>query len=325
MILPKDYLSIHDVGEYLYNNHGYDYDPEIPDSYSRLCGDIFDLVLQDKLDIVFRYTGEIESHIDIYTDIEDMQTNEVSPINVDSLVTPIEASGFFYFNNNKYLREVLIEKQSLGLPLKGFFTPVDNSYILSILQNDLFISKYKEDYEIRQAYFIDTSDHLRVQDLFIPIESLNTLFNIQMDNDSENYLKNQVTEQELEIQQLNEKLSEAKRQIDELKRRIESNDELLISSNAKAFDWHSMNEYTYPPELHLAIEIWKELYTDDQFNIGSKFNTPKFNAITNRIGPLDKNLRKRLRTILTPINSKNSAPTLYNNLKNIKILNINED
>lgn len=55
IILPKDYLSIHDVGEYFCNKLDYDYEPIIPDTYRKLCKDIFDLVLQDKLVIVFKY------------------------------------------------------------------------------------------------------------------------------------------------------------------------------------------------------------------------------------------------------------------------------
>lgn len=239
-ILPKELLSIADVATYL-NNVGFDYDLNQPMSYKKLLLDIFELNVQQNIPILFRYSGDIESHIDIYTYIEVIHAEGAIPVNVDRLVTPAHASGAFYLDNRN-LRKILIEQEDLQL--ESFFTPVDNRYIVSTLQEDLFIDKYKESHEIRQIYFIDTSDHLKVEDLLIPIGPLNTLFKIQVNTGTslENCLKSQVADLKLEAEQLNEELAEAKKLLEIQEQTIRTLKDELEQSKSDQFDTFHENE-----------------------------------------------------------------------------------
>jgi len=53
-ILPKDYLSIDDVADYL-NNLGYEYDLSNSSDRYKINKDIYDLILQDKITAVFYF------------------------------------------------------------------------------------------------------------------------------------------------------------------------------------------------------------------------------------------------------------------------------
>ena len=53
-ILPKDYLSIHDVADY-FTNLGYEYDLSVNSDRYKLNKDIYDLIMQDKIFAVFRF------------------------------------------------------------------------------------------------------------------------------------------------------------------------------------------------------------------------------------------------------------------------------
>ena len=46
------------------------------------------------------------------------------------------------------------------------------------------------------------------------------------------------------------------------------------------YNWQAMDKNQYPPELHLAIEIWKEYYQVDAVKHISQFDAGRFNRIT---------------------------------------------
>ena len=88
-----------------------------------------------------------------------------------------------------------------------------------------------------------------------------------------------------------------------------------------------MNQYTYPPELHLAITIWKKSYILNEIdNRHITDHSQRFNIIAKKIG-LDKNIHggaliSRLSKITNPQINKQKGD--IENLKAIKGLNIKD-
>lgn len=113
-----------------------------------------------------------------------------------------------------------------------------------------------------------------------------------------------IKQQEQDIKKLNDKLDE---QIDS-------------PADKPLYDWQAMNRYTYPPELHLAMEIWKEYYQADVIKHITQFDSGRFNRISTKLNLSKGNLKERIRTILTPLNSKTKSRELLSSLEVINII-----
>ena len=93
------------------------------------------------------------------------------------------------------------------------------------------------------------------------------------------------------------------------------------------YDWQAMNQYTYPPELHLAITIWKKSYILNEIdNRHITDHSQRFDIIAKKIG-LDKTIHggaliSRLSKITNPQINKQKGD--IENLKAIKGLNIKD-
>lgn len=86
------------------------------------------------------------------------------------------------------------------------------------------------------------------------------------------------------------------------------------------YDWQAMDKNQYPPELHLTIEIWKEYYQADVVEHITQFDSGRFNRISTKLNLSKGNLKDRVRTLLTPLNSKTRSPELLSSLEVINII-----
>ncbi|MGI9340297.1 MAG: hypothetical protein ACR2PP_06635, partial [Psychrobacter sp.] len=86
------------------------------------------------------------------------------------------------------------------------------------------------------------------------------------------------------------------------------------------YNWQAMDKNQYPPELHLAIEIWREYYHSDAIKHISQFDAGRFNRIANDFNLSQGNLKSRIRSLLTPLNSKTKSPELLSSLEVINII-----
>ncbi len=86
------------------------------------------------------------------------------------------------------------------------------------------------------------------------------------------------------------------------------------------YNWETMNVSQYPPELHLAIEVWKRYYKVSDVEYTTQFNTGKFNRITKELNLKNGNLKDRIRSILTPLQSKKTSLDLLTTLRDVDVL-----
>ena len=83
------------------------------------------------------------------------------------------------------------------------------------------------------------------------------------------------------------------------------------------FDWQSMDKHTYPPELHLAMQLWQAYYEYDFPKNVTEFSD-RLSIVARQLGiATSGNLYDRLKTLLNPLNQKQSSPALLDILKAI--------
>jgi len=127
--------------------------------------------------------------------------------------------------------------------------------------------------------------------------------------------------QKSEIDRLTEQVEQLEVKINEL---IVDAD---IPNDKHLYDWQAMNQYNYPPELHLAILIWEKSYILNEIsNRHITDHSQRFNIIAEKIG-LDKAIHggaliSRLSKITNPQINKQKSD--IENLKIIKELNIKD-
>lgn len=134
-------------------------------------------------------------------------------------------------------------------------------------------------------------------------------------------LENQLAES----QENNAKNQSRIEQLEQLTGKIEqaNSDESSVQAEpvqSHLYDWSAMNKYQYPPELHLAKEIWEAYYSSDTTKYLTKFDSGRFNRIATEFGLGDNTLRRRIRTLITPYEGKVKAPELVATLKEIDII-----
>ncbi|MGE6439982.1 hypothetical protein ACQKC9_00280 [Psychrobacter sp. NPDC078409] len=121
-----------------------------------------------------------------------------------------------------------------------------------------------------------------------------------------------------ELAASNAKIKQQEQDINKLNDQL--NEQTAIPTDKHLYDWQAMNKNQYPPELHLAMGIWKEYYQVHDIEHITQFNTGKFNKITNSLKLRDGNLKDRIRTLLTPLEPKARAPALIKALRSINII-----
>lgn len=105
------------------------------------------------------------------------------------------------------------------------------------------------------------------------------------------------------------------------------NAQLNEQTDKYLYNWQGMNQYTYPPELHLAMIIWRKIYVLNEIeNRHITDHSQRFNIIAEKIG-LDKGIHgtaliSRLGKITNPQINKQKGD--IENLKVIKELNIKD-
>ena len=126
-------------------------------------------------------------------------------------------------------------------------------------------------------------------------------------------LKAQLEKVNIEKANLIEQLNEAKAELAD-----KSADDNIEQDHL--YSWQAMDKNQYPPELHLAIEIWAEYYQADVIKHITQFDAGRFNRITKDFNLSDGNLKSRVRSLLTPLESKLKSPSLIDSLKQIDII-----
>ena len=136
-----------------------------------------------------------------------------------------------------------------------------------------------------------------------------------------NNAKEVFKEQKIEIDRLTKQVKESEVKINELM--VDAD----IPNDKHLYDWQAMNQYNYPPELHLAILIWEKSYILNEIsNRHITDHSQRFNIIAEKIG-LDKAIHggaliSRLSKITNPQINKQKGD--IENLKIIKELNIKD-
>ncbi len=134
---------------------------------------------------------------------------------------------------------------------------------------------------------------------------------VEITKDVINRLEHTIEQQEQDIKKLNNQLKE---QADK-------------PADKHLYDWQAMNQYNYPPELHLAILIWEKIYILNEIsNRHITDHSQRFKIIGEKIG-LDKAIHggaliSRLSKITNPQINKQKGD--IENLKIIKELNIKD-
>lgn len=153
-------------------------------------------------------------------------------------------------------------------------------------------------------------------------------FNDNLSNDTDKIPAPKVTQTEPpNNEQLINKLAAANNKIAELTKlltqaKAELTDKPIDNNIEKdhLYNWQAMDKNQYPPELHLAIEIWIEYYQADVIEHISQFDAGRFNRIASKFNLSNGNLKSRIRSLLTPLESKLKSPSLIDSLKEIDII-----
>lgn len=153
-------------------------------------------------------------------------------------------------------------------------------------------------------------------------------FNDNLSNDTDKIPAPTVTQtQPPNNEQLIKRLTAANAKIAELENQLAQANAALADKPADdsteqdhLYNWQAMDKNQYPPELHLAIEIWKEYYHPDAIKHISQFDAGRFNRIANDFNLSQGNLKSRIRSLLTPLNSKTKSPELLSSLEVINII-----
>ncbi len=304
----KEYLSIDETLNYLNNVHN----EEFPLNHENLI----DLVLQRKIKPLFRL-----NHVAVYR------------ADKDGYFKKFLFTGYCYISVTDYADFSYSEKI---LPMVVYLYDIQNALDIekhaSSTVNKLAIKQGKEPpIKLKQSLPLQKGDMVTFSD-DIKLSDSNNLKdiqrycllkkNIRFHIDELKKLIGMIEESnnpQAEIQQLKAELAQVKEQL----AKQSTNKQGLPATSNNSYDWQSMNEYQYPPELHLAIMIWKKIYIDREIQNNHIDNhSDRFNAICKKIGVNKDNVSKamieRLQTITTPQTNKTKKDIAK--LKTIKAL-----
>lgn len=145
-------------------------------------------------------------------------------------------------------------------------------------------------------------------------------------------LSSEAKEDDKTINELNQRIKQLEQQLEQMsidkantieqlnRAEPELMDRLTDTEQGHLYNWQAMDKNQYPPELHLAIEIWKSYYQVDVVKHISQFDAGRFNKIASEFNLGRGNLKDRIRTLLTPLNSKTKSPELLSSLEAVNII-----
>lgn len=291
--LFKDFLRLEDVGEYL-NQYGYSYNPELEEDYYRLKNTILDLYHENKLNVVFYY--------DDFAVIKTLRFTE------NLAVEEIEAERFeYYISGYFHVPEVktMIEDG-------GYLNIIKSTYGCYHLYDKEKLPVYDNEYKVEAGHkftSIEFGDNLapsviEFPDLRFPKADLDKLFN----------------EKNSELKGVKDELADLKGQLKQAKADLAYNPANNTIDQNHLYNWQAMDKNQYPPELHLAIEIWQEYYQADAVEHITQFDSGRFNRISTKLNLSNGNLKSRIRSLLTPLESKLKSPSLIDSLREVNII-----
>lgn len=337
--LFKDFLNFEDVGEYL-NQYGYSYDPEIEEDYYRLKDTVLDLYNEQKLSIVFYY--------------DDFATIKTLQIAENGTTEQIEEFEFYISGYFHAPEATSVLKDGANLRI------IQSYYCYYLLHDKGELPIYDDDNKYKNIIgskftSIEFGDDIAPSivefgDIRFPKADLDKLFNEK--NSELKSVKDELADvkaqnskliasnQENQVlgsfmmgtpaiahgepktyEQLVEALTVANAKIKQQEQDIDRlSDQLKKQADKHLYDWQAMNKNQYPPELHLAMEIWGKYYQAGEIEYITQFNTGKFNRIANELNLKEGNLKDRIRTLLTPLVRKLKAPSLIESFDIIDII-----
>lgn len=309
LVLEKDFLSLEEVSLY-FNKNGFDLDLTMEIDYWKICEIVGDLVKENKLRVVIYYDGQAR-----LISLEKLSHGN----NPGDEVKTANIQGYF---------------QSKSL-IKSFGNSAGISQNFSYEAFKIF--EFPSIYEFDQTaftYFLLDNEKVHSRDLRFVKADLDMFFSNQP-HEVEKELQARLDlvislsqDQQDEITSLTTQLNNA---LDIIEKNNEvdrlSDDVVVTDKELQIYDWQKMNQYTYPPELHLAMMIWEKSYILNEIeNRHITDHSQRFDIIAGKIG-LNKvahgeALIGRLRKITNPQINKQKSD--IKKLKSIKVLNIKD-
>ena len=207
IILPKDFLSIDDVADYL-NSLGYSYDLSVSRDRYKLNKDIYDLIIQQKINVVFHYTGFIK---------ETICDNDV-----DEATGKLKNCTSKTFYTTVYFR--ICQTLAKKMLLDNEFTTTKSSFNLYCFEDG------RKNPDVIHTFYLydildDNEQNITVSDLYVPKSEIDKLF----DKDDQANHEQIIARLESELAQANAELNTLKKQTDTL-----ADDDKELSHNSEA-------------------------------------------------------------------------------------------
>lgn len=291
--LFKDFLRLEDVGEYL-NQYGYSYDPEEEDDHYRLKNTILDLYHENKLNVVFYYDDF--ALIKTLKFSKKLTVEEVKEERFEHYI-----SGYFHALE---VKSIIEHECNLNI--------IRTSYGYYHLYDKEKLPVYDNEYKVEAGHkftSIEFGDNeipsvIEFSDLRFPKADLDKLFN----------------EKNSELKAVKDELADLKDQLKQAKANLAYNPANNTIDQNHLYNWQAMDKNQYPPELHLAIEIWQEYYQAGAVEHITQFDSGRFNRISTKLNLSNGNLKSRIRSLLTPLESKLKSPSLIDSLREVNII-----
>ena len=229
-ILPKDFLSLEDIAIY-FKSHGYNYDLEVQSEYQRFIKDIYDLIIQRKINPVFHYYGFLIITKEEYEYEEGFKGEIIKvPIHVEESKS---LKGDYFQVNKSNLKELFLDKKTITLT--GLVAPY--RYETEQIESNTDIS-----YDMKDKICIS------LDDIRIPLQEINNFFNEQSENSKQIYgLKSEKIQSQLN--QAQNTIKEQQARIADLEQRLK---QTQLNTNAKISERH---EKSYQVTIGLLLEL----------------------------------------------------------------------
>ena len=267
-MLPKDFLSIEDVADYL-NFLGWSYDLSVSRDHYKLHKDIYDLIVQGKISLVFHHTGHIKETVC------DNDIDEVTGKLKNCTSKTIYTSAYFIIYP-ALAREMLLDDK---------FTTTQGRFNLYSFQDG------KKNPDVTHTLYLydildDNEQNITASDLYIPKNEIDKLFN-----------ENNQIDHEQTIEKLESELAQVNAELDALKKQADTpaNDSVLQTILNDSHEDHA-------PDLKHAIHLWIDLYINKDVGGGSHSAMANHWIYANTGYDSSENSSpvKRLREITTP-------------------------
>ena len=191
-MLPKDFLSIEDVADYL-NSLGWSYDLSVSRDHYKLHKDIYDLIIQGKINLVFHHTGHIKETIC------DNDIDEVTGKLKNCTSKTIYTSAYFKVYTS-LAKEMLLDSKVIT---------TQGSFNIYSFQDGQKIPDFKNMFYLYDI-LDDNVQNITSNDLYIPKNEIDKLFNENNQTDHEQTIKNL----ESELAKVNAELDALRKQAD---------------------------------------------------------------------------------------------------------------